>query len=376
MRIGVPKEIKVHEYRVGLTPESVRKLVAAGHRVLVERNAGSGIGAQDADYLSAGADIAATAEDVFAAAELIVKVKEPQAAERASLRAGQTLFTYLHLAPDPEQTRELVSRGAVAIAYETVTSPDGRLPLLAPMSEIAGRMAAQVAAHHLEKPHGGRGVLLSGATGIQPARVLVLGAGVVGGNAAAVALGMGAEVMVMNPAADALDRLRARLGPHLQTAQLTEQTLEANLHAADAVICAALAPGAQAPRLITRAMLAGMKAGAVIVDVSIDQGGCCETSHPTTHADPVYVVDGVLHYCVANMPGAVPRTSTYALNHATLPFVEKLATQGIAAALRSDAGLRDGLNICAGAVTQREVACALNYPYMEPLHALGTAPLH
>ncbi len=371
MLIGVPKEIKVHEYRVGLTPESVRELVARGHRVVVQRDAGAGIGASDTDYASAGGAIAATAEEVFARAELIVKVKEPLAAERAWLRAGQALFTYLHLAPDAEQTRDLVKSGVIAIAYETVTAPGGGLPLLAPMSVVAGRMAVQVAAHFLERAHGGRGVLLSGAAGVPPGRVLVLGAGVVGSNAALIALGMGAEVAVLSRSSGPLERLKAELGPRLKTMISTPQAIEEQLRGADAVIATAMVPGGLAPKLVTRAMLAGMKQGAVVVDVSIDQGGCFETSRPTTHADPVYTVDGIVHYCVANMPGAVPRTSTYALNHATLPFVRELADRGTVQALKSNEHLRDGLNVCRGTVTRREVAEALGYPFLEPLRALG-----
>ena len=353
MLIGVPKEIKVHEYRVGLTPESVREIVARGHRVLVQRDAGAGIGATDADYASAGGEIAKTADEVFARADMIVKVKEPLAAERARLRAGQSLFTYLHLAPDAEQTRDLVKSGAIAIAYETVTSPGGGLPLLAPMSVVAGRMAVQVAAHFLERPHGGRGILLPGAAGVPPARVLILGAGVVGTNAALIALGMGAEVTVLSHLPGPLERISAELGPRLKTMISTPHAIEEQLRGADAVIATAMVPGGLAPKLVTRAMLAGMKQGAVVVDVSIDQGGCFETSRPTTHADPVYTVDGIVHYCVANMPGAVPRTSTYALNHATLPFVKELADRGVVQALKLNEHLRNGLNVCRGAVTRR-----------------------
>ena len=369
--IGIPKEIKVHEYRVGLTPESVRELAAGGHRVIVQRDAGAGIGATDADYAAAGGAIAAAAEEVYARAELIVKVKEPLAPERAWLRAGQALFTYLHLAADADQTRDLVKSGVIAIAYETVTSPAGGLPLLAPMSVVAGRMAVQVAAHFLERAHGGRGVLLGGATGVPPGRVLILGAGVVGSNAALIALGMGAEVTVLSNSAGPLERLKADLGPRLKTGLSTPQAIEEELRGADAVIATAMVPGGLAPKLVTRAMLAGMKQGAVVIDVSIDQGGCFETARPTTHADPVYTVDGVIHYCVANMPGAVPRTSTYALNHATLPYVKELADRGVARALAENEHLRNGLNVCRGAVTRREVAEARGYPYTEPLRALG-----
>jgi len=372
MLIGVPKEIKVHEYRVGLTPESVRELVARGHRVMVERNAGEGIGASDSDYGTAGAAIASTPEEIFADAELIVKVKEPLAAERARLRPGQTLFTYLHLAPDPDQVRDLLRSGVIAIAYETVTSPTGGLPLLAPMSEVAGRMAVQVAAHYLERPSGGRGVLISGAAGIAPARVVVLGAGIVGSNAARIAAGMGAEVVMLSRSAGPLQRLQAELGPHLRAFVSSPADIDRELQEADAVIGSAMVPGGLAPKLVKRAMLSTMKKGAVLVDVAIDQGGCFETSRPTTHADPVFAVDGILHYCVANMPGAVPRTSTYALNHATLPFVLELAQRGVMEALRGNAALRDGLNIFRGKVTRREVAEALGYAWTEPLQALVT----
>ncbi len=371
MLIGVPKEIKVHEYRVGLTPESVRVLVERGHRALVERDAGTGIGAEDVDYLAAGAAIAVASEDVFGEADLVVKVKEPLAPERARLRHGQALFTYLHLAPDPDQARDLVQSGAIAIAYETVTAPGGGLPLLAPMSAVAGRMSVHVAAHYLERPHGGRGVLVSGADGVEPARLLVLGAGVVGANAVRVAVGMGAEVMVLNRSDGALQRLRAAYGARIRTLLATPETIAAQLARADAVIGAALVPGALAPKLVTRNMLTGMQQGAVIVDVSIDQGGCFETSRATTHADPTYVVDGVTHYCVANMPGAVPRTSTYALNAATLPFVIELADRGIVQALTANEHLRNGLNVYRGEMTRREIALALGYRYMEPLRALS-----
>jgi len=373
MLIGIPKETKIHEYRVGLTPESVREVVAHGHRVLVETNAGVGIGATDADYRAAGAGIAETAQQVFAEAELIVKIKEPLAPERARLHAGQGLFTYLHLAPDPEQTRELVNSGVIAIAYETVTGPaPNKLPLLAPMSEVAGRMSIQVAAHYLERPHGGRGILISGAGGVPPARVVVLGAGVVGANAAQVAVGMGAEVIALNRSAAPLERLAAALGPRVKTMISNPQAIAAQLREADAVIGAALVPGARTPKLVTRAMLAGMKPGAVIVDVSIDQGGCFETSRPTSHADPVYTVDGIVHYCVANMPGAVPRTSTYALNRATLPFVLELADRGIVRALQQNEHLRNGLNIYRGKVTRREVAEVFGYPYQDPTKAISS----
>jgi len=375
MLIGVPKETKVHEYRVGLTPESVNELTARGHRVMVERGAGDGIGAPDADYRAAGASVAPTADEVFGEAELIVKVKEPQAPERVRLRAGQALFTYLHLAPDPEQARELVESGAIAIAYETVTSALGGLPLLAPMSQVAGRMAVQVAAHYLERPQGGRGLLLSGAGGVPPARVLVLGAGTAGANAVKIALGMGADVTVLDRSPEPLRRLFVEHGSRLKTIPSSPQNIEEQLYRADAVIGAALVPGALAPKLVTRKMLAALQPGSVVVDVSIDQGGCFETSHATTHADPVYAVDGILHYCVANMPGAVPRTATYALNYATHPFVMELAERGVLVALAANAHLRNGLNVCRGAVTRREVAEALGYRYVDPLAAVEAARL-
>src|SRR3990170_208292 len=348
MLVGVPREIKNHESRVGLTPQSVRELAARGHTVLVERDAGAGIAATDGEYRSAGAAVVDTAEEVFSRAELIVKVKEPQAEERRKLRPGQVLFAYLHLAPDPEQAKDLVASDAVAIAYETVTSEKGGLPLLAPMSEVAGRMSVQVAAHFLEKPHGGRGVLMSGATGIAPASVVILGAGVVGSNAAMVAVGMGAAVTVLSPSPEPLRRLEFQLGSRMRTMICSPAAVEEAARNADAVIGAALVPGALAPKIITREMLRTMRAGAVLVDVSIDQGGCFETSHATTHAEPTFIVDGIVHYCVANMPGAVPRTSTYALNTATLPFVLALADLGWKAALQRDRHLRNGLNVCRG----------------------------
>ncbi|TAN56260.1 MAG: alanine dehydrogenase [Betaproteobacteria bacterium] len=366
MRIGVLKEIKVHEYRVGLTPSSVREAVARGHEVLVEHDAGRGIGAGDAVYAKAGARIAADAAEVFARADLIVKVKEPQSAERALLREGQVLFTYLHLAPDPEQTRDLVNSGAVCIAYETVTRPGGGLPLLAPMSEVAGRMAVQAGAKCLEKEQGGMGILLGGVAGVPPAKIVILGAGVVGTNAAQIAAGSGARVVVIDRSLDALRRLDAMLGSRIVTVYSNRDNIEHHVASADLVIGAVLVAGAAAPKLVTREMVRGMKPGAVIVDVAIDQGGCCETAHPTTHADPTYIVDEVVHYCVANMPGAVPRTSTYALNNATLPFVLALADNGWRAALAADAHLKNGLNVCRGRVTNREVAAALGYASVDP----------
>jgi len=362
MLIGVPKEIKNHEYRVGLTPASVRELLHHGHSVQVQSGAGAGIGASDADYRAAGATIAAEAAEVYAQAEMIVKVKEPQAVERAMLRPGQVLFTYLHLAPDPEQCRDLVAGGAVCIAYETVTDRSGGLPLLAPMSEVAGRLAVQAGAYCLERAHGGMGVLLGGVAGVPPARILILGAGVVGSNAAQIAVGTGAQVVVMDRSVDALRRIDRLLGARAMTVFSNRDNVEREVLAADLVIGGVLIPGAAAPKLITRAMLPKMKPGSVIVDVAIDQGGCVETARPTTHAEPTYVVDNVVHYCVANMPGGVPRTSTYALNNATLPFVLALADKGWKQALRDDPHLLAGLNVCAGRVTCAEVAEALGYP--------------
>lgn len=363
MKIGVPKEIKVHEYRVGLTPSSVREVVAHGHAVLVQTQAGAGIGATDADYQRAGATIVGGAEEVFAAADMIVKVKEPQAVERKMLRDGQVLFTYLHLAPDPEQARDLIASGAICIAYETVTSPAGGLPLLAPMSEVAGRMAVQAGAHCLERAAGGMGILLGGVAGVPPARIVILGAGVVGRNAAQIAVGSGAQVVVIDKSIDALRAIDAMLGSRVITVFSNRDNVEREVLRADLVISGVLVPGAAAPKLVTREMVGRMKKGSVIVDVAIDQGGSAETSRPTTHAEPTYVVDGVVHYCVANMPGAVPRTSTYALNNATLPFVLALADHGWRAALHRDPHLKAGLNIAAGKVTYREVAQALGLPY-------------
>jgi alanine dehydrogenase len=370
MRIGVPKEVKVLENRVGLTPASVRELVHHGHHVAVELDAGQGIGVADSDYEREGASIANTAAELFAGCDMIVKVKEPQAAERAMLRPGQILFTYLHLAPDPDQTRDLVASNAVCIAYETVTSPAGGLPLLAPMSEVAGRLAVQAGAHYLEKPHGGMGVLLGGVPGVAPAQVVVLGGGVVGTHAIEIALGMGARVMVLDRSVDALKRLWAQYGTALQTVFSTTEAIERHVASADLVIGGVLIAGAAAPKLVTRALIARMQPGSVVVDVAIDQGGCFETSHPTTHADPVYVVDGVVHYCVANMPGGVPRTSTFALNNATLPFVVSIADKGWKRALGEDIHLRQGLNVALGKVTCRPVADALGYPWLDPASML------
>jgi len=370
MRVGVPTESKKHEYRVGLTPSAVRELTLLGHEVLLQSGAGAGIGAADEVYEKAGATIAADAKEVFARAELVVKVKEPQASERKLLRAEQVLFTYLHLAPDPEQARDLIASGATCIAYETVTDANGGLPLLAPMSEVAGRMAIQVGAASLEKSRGGMGVLLAGVPGVSPAKVVVLGAGVVGRNAARIAAGMGARVYALDRSVDALRRLEAEFGTAVTTVYASRDALDQHVVSADLVIGAVLVPGAAAPRLVTRDMLKDMKPGAVLVDVAIDQGGCFETSRPTTHDDPTYVVDGVVHYCVANMPGAVPRTSTYALNNATLPFVLKLASLGWPKALADDPHLKAGLNVARGKLTHHAVAAALNMGFTPPEQVL------
>lgn len=371
MLVGAPKEIKNHEYRVGLTPASVRELAARGHRVLVESGAGRDIGLDDDQYLAAGADIAPDAAAVFAVADLIVKVKEPQPQECRMLRRGQTLFTYLHLAPDPEQTAALLESGVTAVAYETVTDDRGGLPLLAPMSEVAGRMAVQAGAHCLEKAQGGRGVLLGGVPGVPPAEVVVLGGGVVGTNAARMALGLGAKVTIVDKSLARLRELDALFDGRLQTVYSTRDAVEALALGADLVIGGVLIPGAAAPRLVTREMVARMKRGAVIVDVAIDQGGCCETSRPTTHAEPTYVVDGVVHYCVANMPGAVARTSTLALNNATLPFTLALADKGTARALADDPHLRRGLSVHDGRLTCAAVGVAQNRPHTTAEAALG-----
>ena len=363
MLVGVPKEIKVHEYRVGLTPSSVREMAMHNHAVLVQTGAGEGIGATDDDYRRAGAEIGASAEDVFKRAEMIVKVKEPQAIERAMLRDGQILFTYLHLAPDPEQAADLLKSGAICIAYETVTAPTGGLPLLAPMSEVAGRLSVQAGARCLEKSAGGMGMLLGGVAGVPPGRIVILGAGMVGINAAQMAVGTGAEVVVIDISIDALRRMDSMLGARVKTIFSNRDNVEREVLRADLVISGVLIPGAEAPKLVTRAMLPQMKRGSVIVDVAIDQGGSCETSRPTTHADPTYVIDGVVHYMVANMPGAVPRTSTYALNNATLPFALQLANKGWRRALSENRYLKEGLNIAAGKVTYKAVAKALNLSY-------------
>ena len=370
MLLGVPKEIKDHEYRVGLIPATVRELVHRGHRVIVQRAAGVGAEIGDDAYVQAGAETAPTADEVFARAEMIVKVKEPLAEERAKLRPGQILFTYLHLAADRAQAEDLIASGATAIAYETVTGPQGTLPLLTPMSEVAGRMAPQVGAHCLEKANGGRGVLLGGVPGVPPADVLVLGSGVVGTNAALIALGMGANVTAAAHQLDTLRRASAQLGPRLRTVFSIPQAIETLCRRADLIIGAVLVPGAKAPKLITAETVKAMKPGSVIVDVSIDQGGCSETSRPTTHSDPTYVVDGVVHYCVTNMPGAVARTSTFALSSATSPFVLQLAEKGLKRALAEDPHLEAGLNVHGGAVTHRAVAEALDLPFVPTVEAL------
>lgn len=371
MIIGTLKEIKNHEYRVGLTPESVHELTSHGHRVLVESGAGEGIGAVDALYARAGGEIVEKPEDVSAAAEMIVKVKEPQPEERALLRPGQILYTYLHLAPDPEQTRDLMASGATCIAYETVTDANGGLPLLKPMSQVAGRMAIQAGATALEKAHGGRGVLLGGVPGVLPAKVCVIGGGVVGFNAAQMAAGLGADVTILDRSPEVLERLGIYFEARAKTRFSNRSNLAECVADADLVIGAVLIPGAAAPKLVSADMLKTMKKGAVLVDVAIDQGGCFETSHPTTHDDPTYIIDGIVHYCVANMPGAVARTSTYALNNVTLPHALRIADLGWKEALRSDPHLLAGLNVWNGQVTYRAVAEALDLPYTPPERALA-----
>ncbi len=373
MQIGVPKEIKNHEYRVGLTPGSVKELVAHGHKVLVETGAGAGIGMRDVDYLSAGATIADSATRIFAEADLIVKVKEPQAPERKLLRKGQILFTYLHLAPDPEQTNDLIASGATCIAYETVTSARGGLPLLAPMSEVAGRMSIQAGATALQKATGGRGVLLGGVPGVEPGKVVILGGGVVGSHAADMAVGLGADVTVIDRSIDVLRALNAHWGGRVKTVVSTTASIEQYLLTADLVIGGVLIPGAAAPKLVSAAMIKRMQPGSVVVDVAIDQGGCFETSHATTHADPTYVVDGVVHYCVANMPGAVPRTSTFALNNVTLPFVLAIAGKGWRRAMIEDPHLLNGLNVDHGELTNHEVGEAQGVSSISPEEAVRRA---
>jgi len=371
MLIGVPKEIKDNEFRVGLTPASVAELTHHGHSVLVEKSAGVGSGLSDDEYVAAGAELVDGPQQIFARAEMVVKVKEPLSAERKQLRRGQILYTYLHLAPDLEQTKDLVASGATCIAYETVTSPSGGLPLLTPMSEVAGRLAPQVGAHALEKAQGGRGILLGGVPGVPPAEVVVLGGGVSGTHAATIALGMGANVTLVDKSNEALRRLAAQFGTGVRTIYSTRATIAELVKRADLLIGAVLVPGAAAPKLVTRAMLSTMKPGSVIVDIAIDQGGCCETSKATTHSNPTYVVDGVVHYCVANMPGAVARTSTFALNNATLPFALALADKGWRQALKDDVHLRNGLNVHDGKVTCEPVAQAHGLAYTPAESVLG-----
>ncbi|MCX4193175.1 alanine dehydrogenase [Methylophaga sp. OBS1] len=366
MLIGVPREIKNHEYRVGLTPAGVRELSKGGHQVLIETDAGTEIGLSNEDYRQAGAELVDEVTDLFKRAELIIKVKEPLTQERALLRSDQTLFTYLHLAPDAEQTRELVGSGATCIAYETVTDTAGGLPLLAPMSEVAGRMAIQAAAHALEKTQGGMGVLIGGVPGVSPANVAVIGGGVVGINAARMAMGLGANVTILDKSIPRLKALDEQFGPQLKTLYTTSESIEQAALSADIVIGAVLLPGAKAPKLISREMLKQMKNGSVLVDVSIDQGGCFENSRPTTHDEPIYIDEGVIHYCVANMPGAVARTSTFALTNATLPFVLALANKGVNNALKEDPHLLAGLNVYRRQMTYQAVAEAHGYDYVSP----------
>ena len=370
MLVGVPKEIKDNEYRVGLVPSTVRELASSGHSVIVQENAGTGAGLSDAEYASAGAEIVSSAEEVFDRAEMIVKVKEPLAPERKRLKRGQVLFTYLHLAPDREQTEDLLSSKCTAIAYETVTSPQGTLPLLVPMSEVAGRMAPHAGARCLEKGNGGRGMLLGGVPGVPPADVVILGGGHAGRNATLIALGMGADVTVVDRNPEALRRIADQFGSAVRTVFSTSDTVETLCKRADLVIATVLIPGATAPKLITSQTVKAMKSGAVIVDVSIDQGGCAETSKPTTHSNPTYIVDGVVHYCVANMPGAVPRTSTFALNNVTLPFIRALADKGVLRSMAEDPRLRAGLNVHEGKLTHAAVAEAHKIPYTPVEQAL------
>jgi alanine dehydrogenase len=366
MLVGTVREIKNHEYRVGLTPESVRELTRHGHRVLVEAGAGDGIDAADQAYVAAGAEIVADAAEVFARAELVVKVKEPQPEERAKLRPGQILYTYLHLAPDPEQAADLVASGATCIAYETVTDPSGGLPLLKPMSQVAGRMSIQAGAGALEKARGGRGVLLGGVPGVQPAKVCIIGGGVVGFNAAQMAAGLGADVTILDRSPEVLERLGMYFEARAKTRFSNQANLTECVAEADLVVGAVLIPGAAAPKLVSKDMLKTMRKGAVLVDVAIDQGGCFETSRATTHSDPTYIVDGIVHYCVANMPGAVARTSTYALNNVTLPYALRIASLGWKEAVRSDSHLRAGLNVHDGKITHRAVADELDLDYASP----------
>ncbi|KAA5604161.1 alanine dehydrogenase [Roseospira marina] len=371
MRIGVPKEIKPQEFRVGMTPDGAHELTTHGHEVVVESGAGVGIDASDAAYEAAGARVLPDAAAVFDTAELIVKVKEPLAVERARLRPDHVLFTYLHLAPDVPQTRELVASGATCIAYETITDATGGLPLLKPMSQVAGRLSVQAGAQALERAHGGRGLLMGGVPGVAPARVAVIGGGVVGENAIQVALGLGADVAVLDRNPLVLERLAHRFGPALTTLFSSKAVLEQAVLDADVVIGAVLIAGADTPKLVTRDMVSRMKQGAALVDVAIDQGGCFETSHPTTHQEPTYIVDGTVHYCVANMPGCVPNTSTYALTNATLPYVLRLANLGWRAALQADPHFRRGLNVANGRITCQPVAEAQGLPFLAAEEALA-----
>ncbi|SEQ42808.1 alanine dehydrogenase [Amphritea atlantica] len=371
MLIGIPKEIKNNEFRIGMTPAGVRELVSHGHTVMVQRDGGTAIGLLNEQYEAAGALLIDTPEEIFDRAEMIIKVKEPQPDECRMLRPGQLLFTYLHLAPDPEQTRLLVESDCIAIAYETVTDAQGGLPLLAPMSEVAGRMAVQAGAHALEKAQGGMGVLLGGVPGVAPAKVTVIGGGVVGINAARMAMGLGADVTILDRSLARLKLLDEQYGPRLKTLYSSVESVEHEVIAADLVIGAVLIPGAAAPKLVTREMLKQMKNGSVLVDVAIDQGGCFETSHATTHQDPTYEVEGIIHYCVANMPGGVARTSTFALTNATLPFAVALADKGYQQALLDDPHLRNGLNVHRGNITCQAVASDLGYDYLAPETAIA-----
>jgi alanine dehydrogenase len=370
MRIGVPKEIKNHEYRVGLVPASVRELTDHGHEVFIQATAGAGIGLDDSDYEAVGATILPGAAEVFDSAEMIVKVKEPQAGERAMLREDHTLFTYLHLAPDAPQTEDLVNSGACCVAYETVTDRKGQLPLLAPMSEVAGRLSIQAGAWCLEKARGGSGVLLGGVPGVEPAKVVIIGGGTVGFNACQMAVGMGARVVVLDRDADVMRFLDANFESRIETVYSNAESIERHIRDADLVVGGVLIPGAAAPKLVTREHLSMMRPGSVLVDVAIDQGGCFETSRATTHAEPTYIVDGIVHYCVANMPGAVPRTSTFALNNATLPFTMQLADKGPHKAMIDNHHLLDGLNVHRGKVTYEDVARDLGYEYVPAREAL------
>jgi alanine dehydrogenase len=370
MKIGVPKEIKNHEYRVGLVPASVRELTLRGHEVFVQASAGQGIGVDDSEYVAAGAQMLPDAGEVFETAEMIVKVKEPQAGERAMLKEHHTLFTYLHLAPDAPQTEDLVNGGATCIAYETVTDDHGHLPLLAPMSEVAGRLSIQAGAWCLEKAHGGSGVLLGGVPGVEPAKVVIIGGGTVGFNACQMAVGLGSRVVVLDRDLDVMRHMDANFSSQIETVYSNAESIERHIRDADLVIGGVLIPGAAAPKLVTREHLSMMKKGSVLVDVAIDQGGCFETSKPTTHADPIYIVDDIVHYCVANMPGAVPRTSTFALNNATLPFTLALADKGARQAMLDNHHLLEGLNVHRGKVTYQDVARDLGYDYVPAREAL------